>query len=592
VPVLLLLPALLAGRVGDSFTPIAWCGSTHLGLEYGGQKRLYHFLQIGWSLILLSSVSRIFSMQARLWALLLSLPCVSGGLLKQEVARRESLEYEVVLDSADPLGLQLDAELKITGFQKGKNAEPRALEASGLVQRYDRLVSVNDQRLVDWAAGESGEPVPLATAASMLKKAELPKRLRFFPHDETMRVPGSSAGSSAEQSNPAANNSSDVMELLVPPSLVDVVNLKPALFGSVTSCRATKLTMAVPNDACGEIHLSFDGGYAVVDRGECPFFVKALNVLAAGATGIVVVNIDKQPLIAMPGPEDEKDKASLRLAAVMVSYASGQAVKKLMKANPDGVQARLVTGNTCAQNSEPEIERKGLNNSTHPKGMDTGFEPPEDQLLEAGEIVFKEFSQLKIEFISAQFGSLVSESQEKFKFRMASPASGCTELQGEFAGLFVVVDRGACSYIQKVRMAMAAKALGVVVLNNVHGLVSMPVSGDADANDISIPALMVPHRTSKGIRRIFKERIFLEGTFHSNDVVKHHWDDLQAFLNRDNWPADPKMRRRLYFKLSKAHHPDKPGGSSERFECLQHAYRLAQYHYSGGDEESLDDILH
>jgi poly(3-hydroxybutyrate) depolymerase len=41
---LLLLPALLAGRVADSFTPIAWDNSTHLDLEYRGQKRLYHII--------------------------------------------------------------------------------------------------------------------------------------------------------------------------------------------------------------------------------------------------------------------------------------------------------------------------------------------------------------------------------------------------------------------------------------------------------------------------------------------------------------------------------------------------------------------
>jgi len=379
-----------------------------------------------------------------------------------------------------------------------------------------------------------------------------------------------------------------VMELLVPPSLVDVVSLKPALFGTVTSCKAKKMAIAVPNDACGEIRNQMLGEYAVVDRGECPFFVKALNVLAAGAIGIVVVNSEGQPVVAMPGPDDDAVKESIRISAVMVSHTSGLAIKRLI-ANNDAVHAKMIAGNTCAQNADAEIEQTSANNLNDLKA---DVEMGSVQLLEAGEIAFADYSQIKIEFLAAQFGPLISESEERFRFRMAAPANGCSELEGDFAGLFAVVDRGACSYVQKVRMAQAAHALGVIVLNNVHSLVSMPVSVDAQADDILIPALMVPHQTSKEIRRALKERIFLEGSFRPSTAVKHYWDDLQAFLNRDNWPADPKMRRRLYFRLSKAHHPDKPGGSSERFECLMHAYKLASYHYSGGDDESLDDILH
>ena len=33
-------------------------------------------------------------------------------------------------------------------------------------------------------------------------------------------------------------------------------------------------------------------------------------------------------------------------------------------------------------------------------------------------------------------------------------------------------------------------------------------------------------------------------------------------------------------ELSKQHHPDKPGGSAERFEALRHAKKHADHHYS------------
>lgn len=38
-----------------------------------------------------------------------------------------------------------------------------------------------------------------------------------------------------------------------------------------------------------------------------------------------------------------------------------------------------------------------------------------------------------------------------------------------------------------------------------------------------------------------------------------------------------RSRRKLYFRLSKEHHPDKAGGSDERFEALNYAYRLGNH---------------
>jgi hypothetical protein len=289
----------------------------------------------------------------------------------------------------------------------------------------------------------------------------------------------------------------------------------------------------------------------------------------------------------MPAPEDEDVKSSIRIAAVMVPHAAGATIKKLVKSHPAaGVFGKIIAGNSCVNNAELESTLASNGSQAEAKPVDSISD-----LLEAGELVLAGDTDIEVEFIAAQFGSLVSAGDARFRFRMATPTNGCAEFQGSFAGQFVVVDRGGCSYIQKVRMAQAAEALGVVVLNNVHGLVSMPFSGDTSFGDISIPAVMVPHQTSKDIRRLLKERVSVEGQFRKNPLVKYHWADLEAFLNKDNWPADPKMRRRIYFKLSKAHHPDKPGGSSERFGCLQHAYKLASYHFSGGDEEDLDDIL-
>jgi len=72
----------------------------------------------------------------------------------------------------------------------------------------------------------------------------------------------------------------------------------------------------------------------------------------------------------------------------------------------------------------------------------------------------------------------------------------------------------------------------------------------------------------------------------------HHWQDLHSLLNTGNWPAERALRRKLYYRLSKVHHPDKPDGSHERFKCLHRAYQLANHHHEPQEGVDLDDLLH
>ena len=49
----------------------------------------------------------------------------------------------------------------------------------------------------------------------------------------------------------------------------------------------------------------------------------------------------------------------------------------------------------------------------------------------------------------------------------------------------------------------------------------------------------------------------------------------------------------MYFELSRTHHPDKQSGSAERFECLTHGYRQANYYHDAAlrSQMTLDDYL-
>lgn len=70
----------------------------------------------------------------------------------------------------------------------------------------------------------------------------------------------------------------------------------------------------------------------------------------------------------------------------------------------------------------------------------------------------------------------------------AAPTLGCQPLVGFPAGAIALVDRGACTFTQKVGNAQAAGAVAVIVANNVPG---PPITMGGSDPSIMIPAVMV-----------------------------------------------------------------------------------------------------
>lgn len=77
---------------------------------------------------------------------------------------------------------------------------------------------------------------------------------------------------------------------------------------------------------------------------------------------------------------------------------------------------------------------------------------------------------------------------------------GCAPMNG-VTGCVVVADRGNCSFLQKVQMAVDAGALGVVVVNNVNQLVIMGAPAEAEPVDYPrIPAFLVTQSSGAQIK--------------------------------------------------------------------------------------------
>uniref|UniRef100_A0A2M4BZP1 Putative protease-associated domain protein n=2 Tax=Anopheles marajoara TaxID=58244 RepID=A0A2M4BZP1_9DIPT len=91
-------------------------------------------------------------------------------------------------------------------------------------------------------------------------------------------------------------------EILDPPELEYTYRLRPAKdfggsFGTTYKATSGKLVPAVPSDACStrfENAEQLVGNIALVDRGDCSFLTKAINVEAVGGAAVIITEIDAE----------------------------------------------------------------------------------------------------------------------------------------------------------------------------------------------------------------------------------------------------------------------------------------------------------
>ncbi len=100
---------------------------------------------------------------------------------------------------------------------------------------------------------------------------------------------------------------------------------------------------------------------------------------------------------------------------------------------------------------------------------------------------------------TAAFGPSIQSTSAAGRFSIvndgsATPTLGCQPVvnRNQVRGSIAIVDRGECLFVDKVRNAQDAGAVGVVVVNNVLGLITL----GGEATDITIPTLMI--RTGDG----------------------------------------------------------------------------------------------
>ncbi len=127
----------------------------------------------------------------------------------------------------------------------------------------------------------------------------------------------------------------------VPANLVNIAYL-PGDGPKVTSLtNALKVidvaTLDGTGQACSSLPSgSLSGSVALILRKPCTYATKVTNAAAAGAAAVIVYNNDPAE-----GPQEMGGLTSTSIAAVMISYLDGIALKQFIAANPGSVQVQI-----------------------------------------------------------------------------------------------------------------------------------------------------------------------------------------------------------------------------------------------------------
>jgi hypothetical protein len=163
---------------------------------------------------------------------------------------------------------------------------------------------------------------------------------------------------------------------------------------------------------------------------------------------------------------------------------------------------------------------------------------------------------------SASFGPVPTAAGVTAQVTLASPAEACATITNSLTGRIALIRRGNCNFLDKVRRAQAAGAVGVLISNNLGGGppgigtptgdpgsdVTIPVMGITQADGFALEgALMVGPVTA----RIYSDPASLAGANAQNQVLLYAPSPVQVGSSISHWDiaATPNLLMEPYMNL-------------------------------------------
>lgn len=216
----------------------------------------------------------------------------------------------------------------------------------------------------------------------------------------------------------------------------------------------------------------------------------------------------------------------------------------------------------------------------------------------------------RVEVVGADFGGYMPAGK-RLRLLQAAPINACAPLIGGggiYAGTAVLVNRGGCSFSEKARNVAHADGSILLLASDSEVVFAMsPGSIDHSDMDTFAPSVMVSRVSGDVLRGAVKSAAGSSGRPHAASVtdpalwadasvllvgdasVAEAWAELSKLLDPRAWPADALARKKTYTRLARQNHPDREGGSQERFTLLAFLYRRANHHFDPKSEPDFQD---
>jgi minor extracellular serine protease Vpr len=117
-------------------------------------------------------------------------------------------------------------------------------------------------------------------------------------------------------------------------------------------------------------------------------------------------------------------------------------------------------------------------------------------------------------------------------YTVTAPANGCGGISTDLTGKIALIDRGVCTFSEKIRNAQTAGAVGVLVVNNVAGDPTAMAS-DGTANQPTIPAAMLGKAEGAAIKPA--GNVTVDGT-SPQEFLTDNADIIAGFSSRGPTP--------------------------------------------------------
>ena len=567
--------------------------------------------------------------------------CAGALLLICVVLQTAAKEFTVEFKQNKPLGIRFDARLRVQGFGPGLAADSKWL------RKGDTLVEVN-------GADVRGKKLPFA--ARKIQNAPLPKVLKFEAASGGDRVQEMAEAAEEERATKAAAGVLTIFESGLAVARFPFVR---AAFGGPTKCKRAPVIAVNPQHGCSEYQdvRAMSDSFVLVERGVCSFTDKAMMAEARSAMGVIILNTQGEAsrLPKAPGQADDVALPVVSIGASSMTKLRHYTRKQQQKL----VEAQMVmAGEFCENEGEEDVAVEEVEKGTAPSGElrvryptmqananaaymqavqrarlrrqaelngEAQVKELEFEVDEEGNVVKTngdaddelppdpatlpyEPADMVLEFVKAEFGG-------PFPFKplrivAAEPLDACSPIlnSASMKNSMVLVERGKCSFANKVKAIHGTGAAALIAINTDAALVPIPkgaVGGLAQKQQM-LPTIMIPRGSGHKLRRMLpvaqgmrlanstvaKYAPFdLEGKLKSRSDIADKWKELNRLEDRFQWPEENNARRKMFLRLSKTHHPDKSGGTADRFASLKHFKDKADHVYHPGSYKNPGEFL-